>query len=71
MPMADVTSKVCDLCNSPDAKAVTVKEERRNEFIVDLCPAHYEQILAYREVGRTNSGGRVYRRYAKQAFQDR
>ena len=71
MPMADVTSKVCDLCEGMGARPVTIKEERRNEFTVDLCPQHYEQITAYRDVGRTARGGRAYRRYVKQLFVDR
>lgn len=69
-PVADVTTKVCDLCDSPDARVVTIKEPRRADFSVDLCPSHYECISQLREVGRTPNGSRTYRRYRKNSFQD-
>jgi hypothetical protein len=68
--MADVTTKVCDLCESGDAKAVTIKEHRRAEFTVDLCAEHYDCIDSLREVGRTPNGSRTYRRYRKAEFRD-
>ena len=68
--MADVTTKVCDVCESLDAKAVTIKEHRRAEFTVDLCTEHYDCIESLREVGRTPNGSRTYRRYRKATFED-
>lgn len=68
--MADVTTKVCDMCECGDAKAVTIKEHRRAEFTVDLCATHYDCIDNLREVGRTPNGSRTYRRYRKTEFED-
>ena len=68
--MADVTTKVCDVCESLDAKAVSIKEHRRAEFTVDLCPEHYSCIEDLRGVGRTPNGSRTYRRYRKTTYQD-
>ena len=69
--MADVTTKVCDLCGEGDALTVVIQEHRRREFTVDLCPVCYEPINRYRDVGRTPQGSRTYRRYKKMQFEDR
>ena len=69
--MADVTSKVCDLCGSVEAQALIVREDKRAEFTLDLCPTHYSIVEEWREVGRAPSGARAYRRYKKSDFDPR
>ena len=69
--MADVTTKVCDLDGEPDATSVVIKEYRRKEFIIDLCPACYEPINRFRDAGRTPQGSRTYRRYKKMQYEER
>lgn len=68
--MADVTTKVCDMCETAGARQVTIKEHRRAEFSVDLCEEHYACIDGLRDVGRTPNGSRTYRRYRKADFID-
>lgn len=69
--MADVTSKVCDLCGESEAQVLIVREDKRAEFTLDLCPTHYAIVEEWREVGRAPSGSRAYRRYKKSDFEPR
>ena len=69
--MADVTTKVCDLCEKTDALTGVIKEHRRQEFTVDLCPECYQPINDFRSVGRTPQGGRTDRRYKKMQYEER
>ena len=69
--MADVTTKVCDVCGEGLARAVSVREHGASEWLIDLCPLHHRVIAQFREFGRAPAGRRAYRRYRKSEFVDR
>ena len=69
--MANVTTKVCDVCGKTPATSVTIQEGNRVAFEVDLCLNHSGAIAQFRDCGRAPRGSRAYRTYRKSAFVDR
>ena len=69
--MAEVTSKICDLCGSPAFTRVTWRQDARATYILDLCDECFEPFLRYKEVGRSEKSKRKYAGFRKQQYVDR
>jgi hypothetical protein len=64
--MAEIKSRICDVCGGADATSFTVAKDGLQPWIIDLCEQHGEPLMRLRERGRAPSGGRrPYHRFQK------